>query len=136
MVAVRTLLGLVPGLEVVEVPVPRIGVMAIHVVGLPDYKRDLLTQEFAEAKIAGADTLATVFHACHREICHLGDASFEVVNFLELIGESMGIAHTDLYRRLRLLDDVDAVIMETAPMAAAHGLDLDTVRTVLLAEFG
>ncbi len=136
MEAVRTLLGLVPGLEIVEVPVPRIGVMAIHVVGLPDHKRALLAQEFAEAKAAGADTLATVFHACHREICHLGDASFEVVNFLELIGESMGIAHTDLYRRLRLLDDVDAVIADTAPLAAAHGLDLDAVRTVLMAEFG
>jgi len=134
--AVRTLLALIPGLEIVEVPVPRIGVMAIHVQGLPDHKRALLTQEFAEAKAAGADTLATVFHACHREICHLGDASFEVVNFLELIGESMGIAHTDLYRRLRLLDDVDAVIADTAPLAATHGLDLDAVRCALLAEFG
>lgn len=135
MEAVRTLLGLVPGLEIVEVPVPRIGVMAIHVRGLPKYKRDLLEQEFHEAKARGADTLATVFHACHREVCHLGDASFEVLNFLELIGESMGIRHEDLYRRLRLMDDVDAIIADTAPMAAAHGLDLDTVREVLLQEF-
>jgi len=135
MQAVRTLLGLVPGLEIVEVPVPRIGVMSIHVVGLPDYKRALLEQEFATAKTLGADTLATVFHACHREVCTLGDASFEVLNFLELIGESMGLGHEDRYRRLKQLDDVDAIIAETAPLIAAHGLDLDTVRATLLAEF-
>lgn len=136
MEAVRALLALVPGLEVVEVPVPRIGVMAIHVVGLPEHKRALLEQEFREAKARGADTLATVFHACHREVCHLGDASFEVLNFLELVGEAMGIRHEDLYRRLRLMEDVDAIVAETAPMAAAHGLDLDEVRAVLLQEFG
>lgn len=135
MQAVRTLLGLVPGLEIVEVPVPRIGVMAIHVVGLPEHKRALLEQEFATARALGADTLATVFHACHREVCTLGDASFEVLNFLELIGESMGLHHEDRYRRLKLLDDVDAIIAETAPMIAAHGLDLETVRATLLAEF-
>lgn len=136
MAAVRTLLGLVPGLELVEVPVPRIGIMAIHVVGLPAHKRALLDQEFREAKARGADTLATVFHACHREVCHLGDASFEVLNFLELVGEAMGIRHEDLYRRMRLMQDVDAIIADTAPMAAAHGLDLDTVREVLLQELG
>lgn len=135
MAAVRTLLGLVPGLEIVEVPVPRLGVMSIHVVGLPAHKRALLEQEFATAKALGADTLATVFHACHREVCTLGAASFEVLNFLELIGESMGLHHEDRYRRLKLLDDVDAIIAETAPMIAAHGLDAETVRETLLAEF-
>ncbi len=135
MQAVRTLLSLVPGLEIVEVPVPRIGVMSIHVVGLPEHKRALLEQEFATAKALGADTLATVFHACHREVCTLGNASFEVLNFLELIGESMGLRHEDRYRRLKLLDDVDAIIAETAPMIAAHGLDVETVREALLTEF-
>lgn len=133
--AVRTLLGLVPGLEIVDVPVPRLGIMAIHVVGLPEHKQALLEQEFATAKALGADTLASIFHACHREVCTRGDASFEVLNFLELIGESMGLGHEDRYRRLKLLDDVDAIIAETAPLIAAHGLDLETVRETLLAEF-
>lgn len=135
MAAVRTLLGLVPGLEIVEVPVPRLGVMAIHVTGLAAEKRALLEQEFAEAKARGADTLATIFHACHREVCTLGDASFEVLNFLELIGESMGLGHEDRYRRLKQLDEVDAIIADAAPMIAEHGLDLATVRAALLAEF-
>lgn len=135
MAAVRTLLGLVPGLEIVEVPVPRLGVMAIHVAGLPEQKRALLEQEFATAKALGADTLATVFHACHREVCTLGDASFEVLNFLELVGESMGLDHEDRYRRLKQLEDVDAIIAETAPMIATHGLDVETVRAALLTEF-
>jgi len=135
MAAVRTLLGLVPGLEIVEVPMPRLGVMSIHVVGLPDHKRALLEQEFATAKAAGADTLATVFHACHREICTLGDARFEVLNFLELIGESMGLHHDDHFRRMKALADVDAMIAEAAPLIAANGLDEQAVREALLAEF-
>lgn len=135
MAAVRTLLGLVPGLEIVEVPVPRLGVMSIHVVGLPDHKRALLEQEFATAKALGADTLATVFHACHREVCTLGDASFEVLNFLELIGESMGLRHEDHFRRMKALADVDAMIADAAPMIAAHGLDAAVVREALVAEF-
>ena len=135
MAAVRTLLGLVPGLEIVEVPVPRLGVMAIHVAGLPAEKRALLEEEFATAKALGADTLATVFHACHREICTLGDTSFEVLNFLELIGESMGLRHEDHFRRMKALDDVEAMIAAAAPLIAAHGLDEQAVREALVAEF-
>jgi hypothetical protein len=32
--------------------------------------------------------------------------------------------------------DIDDIIVETSPLIAAHGLDLDTVRDALLQEFG
>jgi hypothetical protein len=41
-----------------------------------------------------------------------------------------------LYKRLKLLGDIDDIIVETAPLLEAHRLDLDTVRDTLLAEFG
>ena len=81
--------------------------------------------------------LATIYHACHREICDVGEGrSFEIVNFMELLGEGLGLDSEDSYKRLKLLGDIDQIIVETAPMIEAHRLDLDTVRDALLAEFG
>jgi hypothetical protein len=57
--------------------------------------------------------------------------SFELINFMELIGEAMGIHIPDLYKRLQLLGDIDAIIAETAGQIATHGLDLDEVRDAL-----
>ncbi len=92
MAAVRTLLGTVPGLELVDIEVPRVGVSAASLSVLPDFKRKLLAEEFTAVAAAGVGTLATVYHSCHRELCTLGDGmSFEILNFLELIGEGLGI---------------------------------------------
>ena len=35
-----------------------------------------------------------------------------------------------------MIKEVDDIIVETSPLIAAHGLDLDTVRDALLQEFG
>ena len=43
----------------------------------------------------------------------------------------MGIHIPDLYKRLRLIGDIDTIIADTADLIAAHRLDLDTVRDVL-----
>ncbi len=48
-----------------------------------------------------------------------------------LIGESMGIHIPDLYKRRRLIGDIDTIIADAADLIAAHKLDLDTVRNVL-----
>jgi hypothetical protein len=34
------------------------------------------------------------------------------------------------------MGDIDDIIVETGPLIGEHGLDLDTVRDALLAEFG
>jgi heterodisulfide reductase subunit D len=58
--------------------------------------------------------------------------SFELLNFMEPIGESMGIHIPDLYMRLRFLGGVDAIIADTADLIAQHGLDVAEVREALL----
>lgn len=136
MEAVRTLLSLVPGVELVELDVPRVGTQANSLAALPEFKRQLREREFRAVADAGATTLATIYHACHREICDLDDGrSFEIVNFMEILGQGLGIDSQDLYKRLKLIGDIDAIIAETSPLIAAHGLDLDTVRDALLFEF-
>ena len=96
-----------------------------------------MQQELRAVVDAGVDTIATVYHACHRELCDVGEGrSYEVVNFMELLGEGLGIESEDLFKKFKLIRDVDDIITETAPMIAAHGLDLDTVRDALITEFG
>ena len=55
---------------------------------------------------------------------------------MEILGAGLGLASEDLYRRLKLIRDIDDIIVETGPLIAEHGLDLDTVRDALLQEFG
>ena len=135
--AVKTLLSIIPGVEFVEIDVPRVGTQANSLAQLPKYKRELVTRELAAVADAGVTTLATIYHACHREICDAGEGrSFEIVNFMELLGEGLGLDSEDSYKQLKLIGDIDQIIVETAPMIEANRLDLDTVRDALLAEFG
>jgi heterodisulfide reductase subunit D len=135
--AVRKLLSIIPGVELVEIDVPRVGTQANTLAVLPAFKRELVARELAAVADAGVTTLATIYHACHRELCDVGDGrSFEVVNFMEILGEGLGLKSEDLYKRLKAIRDVDDIIVETSPLIAEHGLDLDTVRDALLQEFG
>jgi heterodisulfide reductase subunit D len=137
MAAVKKLLSIIPGLEFVDIDVPRVGTQANSLAQLPEFKRRLVQQELRAVVDAGVDTIATVYHACHRELCDAGEGrSYEVVNFMELLGDGLGIRSADLFKKFKIIRDVDDIITETAPMIAAHGLDLDTVRDALIAEFG
>ena len=102
---------------------------------LPGFKSKLREREFAAAETAGVDTLATIFHACHREICHYESGqSFEILNFMELVGESLGFRHEDVYKRLKLMQDIDAIVRDSEDLIARHGLDLEQVRDVIHAD--
>jgi Fe-S oxidoreductase len=135
MIAIKRILGAIPGLEVVELDVPVLSTQASHLAVLPEFKAKLREREFRAAAEAGVTTFASVFHACHRELIrYQPQVSFELVNFMELIGESMGIDIPDLYKRLALIGDIDTIVADTAELIAAHRLDLETVRDVLAQE--
>jgi heterodisulfide reductase subunit D len=132
MVAVKQVLGAIPGLEVVELDVPVVSTQASHLSVLPKFKAELREREFRAAAEAGVTTFASIFHGCHRELVKFQpEVSFELLNFMELIGEAMGIHIPDLYKRLSLIGDIDAIIADTADLIAVHRLDLETVRDVL-----
>jgi hypothetical protein len=100
---------------------------------VPEYKREVHHDQLAAAEAAGVTTLAGVYHACHRELCsYERHWPFEVVNFMELLGESMGLERADLFKRLKIMQDVDTVIAASHDMIADHDLDLDDVRAVVL----
>jgi hypothetical protein len=131
--AAEAILRMIPGLEFVDLAQPRVGYMCNTLNALPAFKREVHRTQLQAAADAGVTTLAGIYHACHRELCsHERDWPFEVVNFLELVGESIGLTRPDLFKRLKLMQDVDAVLADAAPMIATHGLDLDEARAVVL----
>lgn len=54
---------------------------------------------------------------------------------MELIGPSMGIHAEDIYKRLEIIGDVDAIIAETRGHISVHGLNDEMVRKALLIEY-
>ena len=103
------MLRAIPGLELVDTAQPSVGYMCNTLQSLPAFKRDLHRELLEAAAAAKVDALAGVYHVCHRELCsHERDWPFEVVNFLELIGESMGSRREDRFKRLKKLQDVGA----------------------------
>ena len=94
----------------------------------------VITASAAMQAAGGIDYLVGIYHACHRELCaHETNSPFKIVNFLELVGESMGVEKPDLFKQWKMMQDVDRVLAEVASQATSTGLDLETVRDVLVA---
>ena len=131
--AARAIVCAIPGVEFVDLEQPRVGYMCNKLTPTPAFKQDLHRNQLQAAADAGVTTLAGVYHACHRELCsHERDWPFEVVNFLELVGESMGLQRPDLFKRLKIMQDVDAILRDSATLIETNGLDLEEARDVIL----
>jgi heterodisulfide reductase subunit D len=131
---VLKILRAIPGLEVVDLAQPRVGYMCNSLAPVADYKRELHARELAAAEAAGVDRLVGIYHACHRELCaHERDYPFRIVNFLEVVGEAMGVERQDLFKQWKIMQDVDRVLAEVARETATAGLDPEAVRQVMVA---
>jgi Fe-S oxidoreductase len=134
MEAATEILEAVPGIKLVDLRQPAAGLMSNYLAALPDYKRELYRNELEAASAAGVDALVAVYHPDHRELCaHEKEYPFRILNVLEIVGASMGLERSDEYKRLKLLQDVDAIAADCRDLAARHGLDVDTTRKVIKA---
>ena len=131
---VLKILGAIPGLTVVDLDQPRVGYMCNSLAPVPAYKRELHARELAAAEAAGVDALVGIYHACHRELCaHEAMRPFRIVNFLELVGEAMGVERPDLFKQWKMMQDVDRVLAEIGDQIDGEGLDPEAVREVMVA---
>ncbi|MDE2007132.1 MAG: (Fe-S)-binding protein [Rhodospirillales bacterium] len=131
--AAAAILRAIPGLDFVDLAQPRVGYMCNRLAPLADFKRDYHRAQLQAASDAGVTALAGIYHACHRELCsHEKDWPFEVVNFLELVAESMGISRPDVFKRLKIMQDVDAALAAAAPLIEANKVSLEEARFVVL----
>jgi Fe-S oxidoreductase len=129
MEAAAQILSAIPGIELIDLCQPSVGLMSNYLRVLPAYKRELQLKELEAAAAADVDALVTVYHADYRELCaHERDWPFRIVNALEVVGESMGLREDDGYKRLKLKQDVDAIIGDCGDLIALHGLDMTNVR--------
>ena len=133
--AAEALLRAVPGLELVDLRQPSVGYMCNTLAPMADYKRALHSQLLEAAAAARVDMLAGVYHVCHRELCsHERDWPFQVVNLMELIGTSLGLDHEDRFKRLKKLQNVEAILADVGELAGAHGLSPADVADVVTRE--
>ena len=131
--AAMDILGAVPGVELVDLHQPAVGLQSFNLQMLPAYKRELQLKELQAARDAGIDALATVYHSDQRELCaHERDWPFRIVNILEIVGQSMGLKQEDHYKHLKITQDADAIVAECGDLIARHGLDADTARNVVI----
>jgi hypothetical protein len=63
---------------------------------------------------------------------HERDWPFKILNILEIVGESMGLRQDDHYKKLKIKQDVDAIIADASDLMKRHGVDLDTARKVIV----
>jgi len=132
--AAEEVLRAVPGIEIVTLDVPAVGLQSVTVAALPAYKKELQLKELEAARAAGVDALVAVYHSDHRELCaHERDWPFRIVNILEIVGASMGLAREDHYKTLKLKQDVDAILADAADLVGYHKLDPETARKVIVA---
>jgi Fe-S oxidoreductase len=133
MEAAEELLAAVPGIRIVELDVPAVGLQSVNLATLPKFKAELQLRELEAARKAGVDALVAVYHSDHRELCaHERDWPFRIMNILEVVGESMGFSQEDHYKNLKIKQDVDAIIGDAADLLKQHKVDLDTARKVIV----
>ncbi len=130
--AAEDILWAVPGIEVVDLRQPAVGLQSNSLRINPKYRRELQENELATAQAAGIDALVAVYHSDHRELCaHERDWPFRIMNMYEIVGISMGLDYDDRFKRLKIMQDADAILLDCQDLVVKHGLDRDATRLAI-----
>jgi heterodisulfide reductase subunit D len=132
--AAEDILWAVPGIEVVDLQQPAVGLQSNSLRINPAYRRELQEAELAAAQAAGIDALVAVYHSDHRELCaHERDWPFRIMNMYEIVGISMGLDYDDSFKRLKIMQDADAILTDCQDLVTKHGLDREGTRLAIQA---
>jgi Fe-S oxidoreductase len=132
MEAAERILRAVPGIELVELHQPAVALQTSSLRVLPEYRRELQRKELEAARAARVDALVAVYHSDHRDLCaHERDWPFRILNVLEIVGASMGISEADHFKRLKIMQDADAIVADCADLLGRHGIDATAARAVV-----
>jgi heterodisulfide reductase subunit D len=132
--AAEDILWAVPGIEIVDLDQPAVGLQSNNLRMLPEFRKKLQEAELDAAEAAGVDAIVAVYHSDHRELCaHERDYPFRIMNIYEIVGASMGIHYDDQFKRLKMMQDADAILADCQDLIAKHGLDEATTRLAVQA---
>ena len=108
------LLRRIPGLTLVEGPAEA-GHMCSSLAAVPGALSPALGRMWQAAQEQRCDTIATIFHSCHREVVALeGRDGIGVRNWVHLLAEAMGIVAPDAYLGWRKGGAPDVAAIEKA----------------------
>jgi heterodisulfide reductase subunit D len=132
--AAQDILWAVPGIEIVDLDQPGVGLQSNDLKALPAYRRELQQAELLAAEAAGIDALVAIYHSDHRELCaHERDWPFRIMNMYEIVGASLGIHYDDHFKRLKMMQDADAIMADCQDLVQKHGLNVETTRLAVQA---
>ena len=130
--AAEDILRSVPGVELVDLQQPAVGLQANDLKPLPAHRRALQEAELKAAEAAHIDALVALYHSDHRELCaHERDFPFQILNLYEIVGLSMGLYYEDSFKRLKLMQDADAILADCEDLVERHGLDRAATRAAI-----
>jgi len=133
MEAAKAVLRAVPGVEIIDLKQPAVGLQSVNLGVLPAFKRELQLNELQAASDAGVDAIVAVYHSDHRELCaHERDWPFRIINILEVVGESMGLNQHDRFKQLKVMQDADQIVAECRDLIAQHAIDAEAARQVVV----
>lgn len=119
---VADLLSHIQGLELIEGPTHP-GHMCSALAAVPGALAKAAAATWGAAEAAHCDTVATIFHSCHRELSALeGRAGMHVRNWVQLVAEAMGITASDAYLGWRTGGAPDLAAIEKADEAKYRSL--------------
>jgi Fe-S oxidoreductase len=125
--AVRKVIEAIPGVEILPAKKamgPGIGCQSVA----PMPEKDTAIM-FEEAVALKADYLVTPYHSCYRQHCKMQiPYGIEVQHYLSLMAKSIGIPFEEIFKELRLLDNVDAAVEKLRPRIQKLGYDENEVR--------
>ncbi|MGA8359060.1 MAG: (Fe-S)-binding protein, partial [Xanthobacteraceae bacterium] len=55
----------------------------------------------------------------------------QILNLYEIVGLSMGLYYEDSFKRLKLMQDADAILADCEDLVARHGLDREATRATI-----
>lgn len=118
---VADLLRLVPGLTLVETDYLAPGHMCSALVPVPAALRDVTRRLCEDARAAGVDDVATVFHSCQRLMCALeATEPFRVLNYVALLGAALGKEYPDEYKSWKSAENADEIRERVGPERIAR----------------
>jgi heterodisulfide reductase subunit D len=63
---------------------------------------------------------------------HERDWPFRIINILDIVGASMGLHHDDHFKRLKIMQDADAIVADCKDMLATYRIDPVMAREVVV----
>jgi hypothetical protein len=107
---VRDLLGVIPGIEVLETEHAAPGYMCSTLMSVPEAMMANTNRLCEVVRETGAQDAVTIFHSCQRLLCGLeASEPFRVVNYITLLAQGLGFEFEDEFKQWKNAGSAEAV---------------------------